>query len=182
MTESTFSVNSRAAEKIVKELSKAGIPTSLGARHGDATIININPEQWHNASDIVHRVNAGLSAKPFDLMNVLLVVGVGAGALAIFGYLPVFGIGAAPWIFGAVLVIAAIQALRDAWEPWRTHGQQLPKQTWEDVSTYQTRTSQGKVTRWFSWGCALFMLAFFAFLALLLAEMLGLSNIEGWMR
>ena len=182
MTESTFSVNSRAAEKIVKELSKAGINTSLGARHGDATIINISPEQWHNASDIVHRVNAGLSAKPFDLMNVLLVVGVGAGVLALFGYLPVVGISAAPYIFGAVLIIGALQAVGDAWEPWRTHGHQLPKQTWEDATTHQSRVSQGKITRWFAWGCAGFSLAFFAFLALLLAELLGLSNIEGWMR
>jgi hypothetical protein len=173
MTEKTFSVHSRAAEKIVRELGKQGIETSLGARHGDATIINISPEQWHAASDTVHRVNAGLSAKQLpDITQILAVGGMVAGGLALFGWLPAVSISAAPYIFGAVVVAGIWESLYGSFQAWRQHGRQLPKQTWEDDGTYNGRVKSGRITRWFSWGCSAVVIAFFVllFAAIMLAN------------
>jgi hypothetical protein len=161
MTERTFSVNSKSAEKIVKELGKKGIKTSLGARYGDATVINIAPEQWYAASDTVHRVNAGLSPKEhINVIQVLVVVAGGAGVLAL------------PIIIGIAIAAGIYESLYGSFQAWRTHGRQLPKQTWEDAGIYNNRVKSGKVTRWFGWGCSLAVIAFFVllFAAIMLAN------------
>lgn len=165
MTEKTFSVDHRAADKIVKELHQVGIAAKVGAKHGKATVIDISPTDWHNASDIVHRVNAGLSAKEHpDIMQGLALLGMAAGALALFGWLPAVSISAAPWIFGAVVVGGIIESLYGSYQAWRQHGHQLPQQTWEDAGTYNSRVRSGRITRWFSWGCSFVVIAFFALL------------------
>jgi hypothetical protein len=173
MTERTFSVNSKSAEKIVKELGKKGIKTSLGARYGDATVINIAPEQWYAASDTVHRVNAGLSPKEhINVIQVLVVVAGGAGVLALLGWLPALSISAAPIIIGIAIAAGIYESLYGSFQAWRTHGRQLPKQTWEDAGIYNNRVKSGKVTRWFGWGCSLAVIAFFVllFAAIMLAN------------
>jgi hypothetical protein len=165
MTEKTFSVDHRAADKIVKELHQVGIAAKVGAKHGKATVIDISPADWHNASDIVHRVNAGLSAKEHvDVTQVLIGAAVVIGVFALFGAVPVVPFAAAPWLFGAVLVAGIWESLYGSFQAWRTHGRQLPQQTWEDDGTYNGRVKSGKITRWFSWGCSAVVIAFFVLL------------------
>lgn len=173
MTEKTFSVDHRAADKIVKELHQVGITAKVGAKHGKATVIDISPADWHNASDIVHRVNAGLSAKQLpDVVQGLALLGAAAGVLALFGWLPIVSVSAAPWIFGAVVVAGIWESLYGSFQAWRQHGRQLPQQTWEDAGTYNSRVKSGKITRWFSWGCSAVVIAFFVllFAAIMLAN------------
>lgn len=165
MTEKTFSVDHRAADKIVKELHQVGIAAKVGAKHGKATVIDISPADWHNASDIVHRVNAGLGAKQLpDTMQGLAILGMVAGGLAMVGWLPVVSISAAPWIFGAVVAAGIWESLYGSFQAWRQHGRQLPQQTWEDAGMYNSRVKSGKITRWFSWGCSAVVIAFFVLL------------------
>lgn len=171
--ESTYSVDHRAAEKIVKELARIGIQSSVGRRIGDATIVNISPEDWHRGSDIVHRVNAGLSAKEYpDSLQAIAVVGVIAGLASVFGVLPVLPVAAAPYIFGAVAVAGIVETIYSAWQAWRQHGRQLPRQLWEDPATHAQRVKSGKITRWFGWGCAAVVVAVIVlfFAAILLAN------------
>ena len=173
MTEKTFSVDHRAADKIVKELHQVGIAAKVGAKHGKATVIDISPADWHNASDIVHRVNAGLSAKEhINPVQVLAVLGMAVGVMSVFGFIPAVSISAAPFIFGAVILAGIGESLYGSWQAWRTHGRQLPQQTWEDGGTYNSRVKAGKVTRWFSWGCSLVVIVFFGLLfdAIMLAN------------
>lgn len=173
MTEKTYSVDHRAAEKIVKELAAVGIPAKVGAKHGQATIIDISPEDWENAGEIVHRVNAGLSAKEYpDPLQGIAVVGVLAGIGSALGFIPVLPLAAAPWIFGAVALAGIIETIYSAWQAWRRHGRQLPRQLWEDPATHARRVKSGKITRWFGWGCAAVVVAVIVlfFVAVLLAN------------
>jgi hypothetical protein len=153
-----YSVNSQVAEKIVKSLGKAGIAASLGARHGDATVINIGAEDWERAEGIVSRVNAGLPAKPVNVLNIATVVAVGVGVASALGVLPVAGAVIGPCVMGAVVVAAVWQLFSAAWVPWRLHGRPLPKQAPETPATYEGRVAGGKVTRWGAWGCSLVLL------------------------
>lgn len=173
MTEKTYSVDHRAADKIATELNKAGIPASVGARHGKATIIEISPEDWHRASDIVHRVNAGLSAKEYpDITQFMIGAAAILGIGAALGVIPVVPLAAAPWIFGAVALAFIIEAIYSAWQAWRRHGRQLPAQLWESPASAAQRIRSGKITRWFGWGCAAVVVAVIVlfFAAILLAN------------
>lgn len=173
MTEKTFSVDHRAADKIVKELHQVGIAAKVGAKHGKATVIDISPADWHNASDIVHRVNAGLGAKQLpDVVQGMALLGMGAGVLALFGWLPAVSISAAPWIFGVVILAGIWESLYGSFQAWRQHGRQLPQQAWEDAGAYRSRVKAGKVTRWFSWvGSAVVIVIFvLLFAAIMMAN------------
>ena len=173
MTEKTYSVDHRAAAQIVSELAAVGIPAKVGAKHGKATIIDISPEDWHNASEIVHRVNAGLSAKEYpDSLQAIAVVGVLAGIGSALGFIPVLPLAMAPWIFGTIAAAGIIETIYSAWQAWRRHGRQLPAQLWESPASAAQRIRSGKITRWFGWGCAAVVVAVIVlfFAAILLAN------------